>query len=103
MSKKAFDKIAAGLDEAIAITRGEANPAQLHIPEELDVKAIRANTGLSQGAFATAFGFTIEQIRSWEQGRARPLGGVRAYLMMIDLDHESVARILAAMRGRDAA
>lgn len=103
MTRKAFDKIAAGLEEAAAIARGETKPARLHIPSELDVKAIRKKTGLAQDAFAAAFGFTIEQIRSWEQGRARPLGGVRAYLMMIDLDHQSVARILAATRGKDAA
>lgn len=96
MTKKAFDKIAAGLTDAIAVARGEMEPTRLHIPAELDVKAIRKKTGLSQDAFAYSFGFTIEQIRSWEQGRARPLGGVRAYLMVIDRDHESVARILDA-------
>jgi putative transcriptional regulator len=41
MSKKAFDKIAAGLNEAIAIARGEAAPARWHIPAEIDVKSIR--------------------------------------------------------------
>lgn len=103
MTRKALDKIAAGLEEAIAIARGDANPARLHIPLDLDVKAIRKKTGLPQEAFAAAFGFTIEQIRSWEQSRARPLGGVRAYLMMIDLDHQGVARILAATRAKHAA
>jgi putative transcriptional regulator len=98
MSKKAFDKIAAGLNEAIAIARGEATPARLHIPSEIDVKAIRKKVGLSQEAFAYAFGFTVEQIRAWEQERNRPLGGVRAYLMMIDLDHVSVSRILESSR-----
>jgi putative transcriptional regulator len=43
MTKKAFDKIAAGLDEAIAIARSEAQPARLHVPAELDVKAIFGN------------------------------------------------------------
>ncbi len=94
MAKKAFDKIASGLNEAIAIARGEEKPARLHVPSELDVKAIRRKAGLSQEDFAREFGFTIEQIRSWEQGRARPLGGVRAYLMMIEADHATVARIL---------
>jgi putative transcriptional regulator len=98
MSKKAFEKIAAGLNEAISIARGEIEPARLYIPAELDIKAIRKKTGLSQEAFAYAFGFTFEQIRAWEQGRNRPLGGVRAYLMMIDLDHEGVSRILVSMR-----
>ena len=103
MTKTARDKIAAGLHEAIAVARGEAEPARLHVPAELDVKAIRAKTGLSQESFAYSFGFTLEQIRSWEQGRARPLGGVRAYLLMIDSDHEGVAKILGTTRKRVAA
>ena len=62
------------------------------------IKAIRKKTGLSQDAVAYAFGFTFEQIRAWEHARNRPLGGVRADLMMIDLDHEGVSRILVSMR-----
>jgi hypothetical protein len=34
MSKKAFDKIAEGLTEALSIARGETKPAELHIPPE---------------------------------------------------------------------
>ena len=40
MSKKAFDKIAEGLNEALSIARGEAMPAKLHVPAEIDVRAI---------------------------------------------------------------
>ena len=32
MSKKAFDKISEGLTEALAVARGELQPARLHIP-----------------------------------------------------------------------
>jgi putative transcriptional regulator len=102
MTKKARDEIAVGLQEAIAVARGDAKPARLHVRQELDVKAIRMKTGLSQKTFAYSFGFTMEQIRSWEQGRARPLGGVRAYLLMIDTAHEAVAKILEASRKRTA-
>lgn len=103
MSKKAFDKIAEGLTEALAIARGEKKPARLHVPPEIDVRAIRARTGLSQDDFATAFGFTINQIREWEQGRARPLGGVRAYLIIIERDPKRVLELLKKARGRKAA
>ena len=100
MSKKAFDKIAAGLTEALSIARGESKPAKLHIPPEIDVRAIREKTGLSQDDFATAYGFTINQIREWEQGRARPLGGVRAYLFIIKHDPKGVFDMLQKMRVR---
>ncbi len=103
MTRKAREKIAAGLREAIAVARGEEKPARLHVPAEIDVKAIREKTDLSQERFAYSYGFTLEQIRAWEQARARPLGGVRAYLMMIDADHESVARLLESMRKHKAA
>jgi putative transcriptional regulator len=103
MSKKAFDKIAEGLAEALAIARGDAKPAKLHVPPEIDVRAIRARTKLSQEDFATAFGFTINQIRDWEQGRARPLGGVRAYLLIIERDPRRVLVLLRKPRGKRAA
>jgi putative transcriptional regulator len=103
MTRKARDKIAVGLREAIAVVRGEEKPARLYAPGEIDVKAIRKKTGLSQEKFAASYGFTVEQIRGWEQDRSRPLGGVRAYLVMIDSDHEGVARILEATRRKKVA
>ncbi len=96
MSKRAYDKIAAGLKEAIAISRGEAKPAKLYVPPEIDVRAIRSKLDLSQDDFASQFGFTVHQIRQWEQGRSRPLGAVRAYLMIINRDPKRVLEILRA-------
>jgi len=49
---------------------------------------------LSQDEFAAAFCFTINQIRDWEQRRTRPLGGLRAYLMLIQSDPEAVSKLL---------
>jgi putative transcriptional regulator len=94
MSKKAFEKIAEGLNEALAITRGESEAAKLHIPAEIDVKAIRARLKLSQENFAYEYGFSLTQIRDWEQGRSRPLGALRAYLMVIERSPESIRQLL---------
>ena len=94
MSKKALDKIAEGLEEALAIAKGEQAPAKLFVPPEIDVKAIRAKLELSQDDFAAYFGFSINQIRDWEQRRARPLGGVRAYLMLINKNPDMVRQLL---------
>jgi len=102
MGKKAFDRIAEGLNEALAIARGEAQPARLYIPTEIDVKAIRSKLSLSQADFAVLFGFTMNQIKDWEQGRSRPLGGVRAYLMIIERDPTMVLRLLRAVSGSKA-
>jgi|SRR4051812_33859696 len=100
MSRKAFDKIAEGLNEALAIASGAAQPARLYVPAEINVRAIRAKTGMAQDRFASAFGFTVHQVRQWEQGRHRPLGAMRAYLMVIDRNHEE---ILALLRSSAAA
>lgn len=94
MSKKAFDKIAAGLNEALEIARGNVKPARLYVPPEVNVREIRKKLNLSQNDFAAEFGFTINQIRDWEQGRTRPLGGLRAYLMLIKTEPRTVLQIL---------
>ncbi len=94
MTKKAFDKIAEGLIEALAVAKGEAEPARLYVPAELDVRAIRRKIGLSQEAFASAFGFTSSQIKQWEQGRHRPLGAARAYLLVIAQNPSMVLEML---------
>jgi putative transcriptional regulator len=94
MSKKAFGKIGAGLNEALEIARGNAKPSRLYVPPEVSVREIRKKLNLSQDDFAAEFGFTIHQIRDWEQGRTRPLGGLRAYLMLINSDPRAVLRLL---------
>ena len=94
MTKAAFDKIAEGLTEALTIARGEAKPLRLHVPPEIGVRDIRTRAGMSQDRFASAYGFTIHQIRQWEQGRSRPLGAMRAYLMLIDRDPRAVLEFL---------
>nr|WP_316656565.1 transcriptional regulator [uncultured Gellertiella sp.] len=83
MSKQAFDLIFEGLTEALAVARGEAEPFKLHVPAEIDVKEIRAATGMTQKDFASTFGFGLDQLKQWEQGRARPVQGLRAYLLLI--------------------
>jgi putative transcriptional regulator len=102
MSKKAFDKIAAGLNEALAVARGTAKPSKLHVPSEIDVRVIRSKLKLSQDDFAAEFGFTINQIRDWEQGRTRPLGAMRAYLMIIRRDPKAVIELLRSSRKKSS-
>src|SRR5882724_1756305 len=82
--------------EAVAIARGEKKPARFYIPPEIDVREIRVGLEMSQDDFASEFGFTTNQIKDWEQGRSRPLGGNRAYLMIIRRDPKTVLKILRA-------
>lgn len=83
--------------EALAIARGEIELGRIHVTAELDVRTIRNKTEMSQDSFASAFGFTVSQIRQWEQGRHWPTEAMRAYLMLIDRDPEAVLASLLEM------
>ena len=63
---------------------GEA-ALRAHVPENIDVKASRARLGLTQHAFASRFGFSVNALRHWEQGTRRPESPTRAYLLVIDM------------------
>ena len=83
MSKSVFDQISEGLAEAVAVAEGKADAFALHVPDQVDVRAIRHRAGMSQKEFAAAFGFSIDQLKQWEQGRASPVKPLRAYLSLI--------------------
>lgn len=95
MSKVA-DSIRRGLEEAVAYAQGTAEPSRYgaHIPEGVDVKAIRTRLGMTQEEFAGRFGFSVNTLRHWEQGRRVPEGPTRAYLLVIDRDPKAVQRAL---------
>lgn len=80
--------------EALSIAKGDREPAKIFIPADIDVRGIRKKTGLSQDDFAGAFGFTLNQIRDWEQMRSRPTGGLRAYLLLIANDPKGISEAL---------
>jgi putative transcriptional regulator len=95
MSKKAFDKIAAGLEDAIAFAEGRAaDDFVVHVPEEIDVLAIRKREGLTQAGFAKRYSFKIGAVRDWEQKRKRPLGPTRLLLKLIQERPDVVREVL---------
>ena len=90
--KSAFDKIAAGLDDAIAYADGDAARGQV---AGIDVKAIRRATKLSQVDFAETFRLKVGAVRDWEQGRRQPDTGSVTLLRMINADPVGVRSIIA--------
>ena len=92
---KAADSILRGAREALAYAHGERDGFRVHIPVEIDVRAIRRRTGLSQMKFATRYGFSVDSLRNWEQGRRRPDPAARAYLMIIEREPAAVERALS--------
>lgn len=93
--KENFNRIMAGLEEVAAIVEGNAVPARVYVPSDVDVKAIRAKTKLSQPAFAARYGFSIAAVRDWEQRRRRPEASARVLLTVIDREPDAVQRALA--------
>jgi putative transcriptional regulator len=98
MTGKVADSIRRGLEEALAYAEGTADVSRygVHIPENIDVKAIRAKLDMTQEEFAGRFGFSINTLRHWEQGRRVPEGPTRAYLLVIDRNPKAVQKALRA-------
>lgn len=80
--------------QARRIARGEAEPARVHVPADVDVQAIRKRLKLSQDRFAARFGIQSSTVRDWEQGRRKPEGPARVLLMVIDKEPNAVERAL---------
>lgn len=95
MSKVA-DNIRRGLQQAVAFAEGTADVEayRVHVPERIDVKAIRTRLDMTQEEFSGRFGFSINTLRHWEQGSRRPEGATRAYLLVIDRAPQAVQKAL---------
>jgi putative transcriptional regulator len=94
MNDRDFEGIVEGLNEAIAHARGDDTGVRVHIPAEIDTRAIRKALGLTQEQFARRHGFSVGAVRDWEQGRAMPDQSTRAFLKVIAAEPETVERVL---------
>ena len=91
----AGSRILRSVRSARAYARGEATEGFVaHVPEEVDVKAIRERLGLSQDAFAERFGLSPAAIRDWEQHRRQPDPAARVLLLVIAHDPDAVMKAL---------
>ncbi len=59
--------------------------------EDVDVKRVRADLGLTQEQFAMRYGLDIDALQNWEQGRCRPDRATLAYLRAIAAAPREVA------------
>jgi putative transcriptional regulator len=95
MTKKAFEKIMAGLEDAKAHLAGDQTRAVVHVPDEIDVRAIRKRFKLTQAKFAAKFGFDPRALQDWEQKRRLPDRSARILLRVIEREPKAVERALA--------
>ena len=91
---KGGESILRGAREALAYARGADEGFIAHVPAHVDVRSVRRRLGLSQAKFAARFGFALDAVRNWEQGRRHPDVAARAFLTVIDREPEAVKRAL---------
>ena len=97
--KNVANELVAAMREAAAIARGETKAAAVHqfpLPLEVDVRAVRAATGLSRAESARRFALDPRALQDWEQGRRRPDRAARAYLTVIARRPEAVVEALTS-------
>lgn len=96
MTKAAYERIRAGLEDAIEHSRGRTTRARKRTAAAAapDVAAIRRKLRLTQERFAVLCGVSVATIRNWEQGRRRPTGPSRALLLLVDLEPQAALRAI---------
>jgi len=78
--------------------------------ENLNVKAIRETTGMSQQKFCSTFGISVGILRNWEQGLRTPRGTARVLLQVVQYIQPllskqfnvKISRVAAPPRGGEA-
>ncbi len=91
---KAFDSIKQGLDEALEFSKGKKRKAIVHEFPPVDVKNIRAQVGMSQNEFASAFGISVSTLRHWERGDRKPHGPALVLLNVVAKEPQAVLKAL---------
>lgn len=71
---------------------------RVHRIPDIDVKAVRDKTGLTQLEFAAKFAISPGTLRHWERGDRRPRGTSRVLLHIIDREPTTSC---ASSRGMD--
>jgi putative transcriptional regulator len=92
--KTQFERMMSGLDDVEAFLAGEREGFKAHVPQAVDVKAIRNRLGMTQARFSDTFGFSLDAIKHWEGGRRTPEASARTLLTVID---KNPAAVLSAL------
>lgn len=94
---KAGSRVLRSVRKARAFARGEESEGFIvHMPDEVDVRAIRKRLALTRIEFANRFGFSPDAVKEWEIGRRTPNRSARVLLRIVELEPEAVIRALAS-------
>src|ERR1700730_13226655 len=92
--KTQFEQMMDGLNDVEAFLAGEQKGFKAHVPQQVDVKAIRNKLGMTQARFSNTFGFSLDAIKHWEGGRRTPEAPARTLLTVIDRNPTAVLTAL---------
>ncbi|MGA7633661.1 MAG: hypothetical protein WCB11_23105 [Terriglobales bacterium] len=92
--KTQFEQMMDGLNDVEAFLAGEQEGFKAHVPQDVDVKAIRSRLGMTQARFSDTFGFSLDAIKHWEGGRRTPEAPARTLLTVIG---KNPAAVLTAL------
>ena len=70
--------------------------AKVHQPNAIDVRAIRAQVGMSPTEFASSFAISVGTLCHWERGDRQPQGPARELLQVVSKQPKVVLAALAA-------
>ena len=92
---KAFESIKQGLDEALEYTKGKKTKAIVHEFAPVDEKNNRAQVGMSQNEYSSAFGISVSTLRHWERGDRTPHGPALVLLNVVAKEPKAVLKALS--------
>jgi putative transcriptional regulator len=97
MTSKVADSVRRGLEESAGLCRGHggSGPLRRPCPDRYRCEG-DPHQARHQEEFAGRFGFSINTLRHWEQGRRVPEGPTRAYLLVIKRNPKAVQKALRA-------
>ena len=88
---KYFDDLMTGLNEAVAIERGEIigrktiyeiQPVKKY--NNMQIKKIRTSVGMTQNLFANYMGVSCKTVEAWEKGTNHPTGTACRLISMLE-------------------
>ena len=95
LSEKEIADVAAKDQDSPLLTMRQLKEAY-RVSEKINVQAVRKRLRMSQQVFAHKYGFAVDAIQDWEQGRRKPNRSSHVLLQIIAREPEAVDRALRA-------
>jgi len=90
-----YESIKKGLEEAIAFAEGKQNGTKAHHVRTVEVKKLRVKIGVTQNAFAIAFGISFTTLQRWEKGEQSPRGPALILLNLLQKEPRTFCKALS--------